>query len=93
MPALGAGPRVVGNFVGGQTGGGADVLCDIVEITPGIVVGNDELAGLAQREERRVRLDRQLIERQMFGGLIDRELQFVCPFGRRLPRPRVDQVE
>ena len=40
VPALGAGPRVVGNLVGRQAGAGADLLRQIVEIARQIVVGN-----------------------------------------------------
>jgi hypothetical protein len=72
VPALGAGPRVVGNLVGGKAGRGADILRDVIELARGVVVGRNKLAGFAQREERRVRLDRQLIERQMLGRFGDR---------------------
>ena len=68
VPALGARPGVVGNLVGRQAGVAANLLRQVVERAAGVVVGNDELAGLVQRVERRLRLDGQLIERQMLGG-------------------------
>ena len=93
VPALGARPRVIGNLVGRQAGAAADLLRQVVERAAGVVVGNDELAGLVQRVERRVRLDGELIERQMLGGFADGALELGRPLLRRLPRPRVDQIE
>ena len=66
---------------------------EIVEIARKVFVRHWQLAGLVQAEERRVRLDRQLVERKMFGGLRDRPLQFGRPGIRRLLRPRVNQVK
>ena len=68
VPALGAGHGVVGNLVGRQAGRVADFLGDGIEIGGGVVVGHGQLAGLAQREEGRVRLDGELVERQVIGG-------------------------
>ena len=79
VPALGAGPRVVGDLVGRQAGAVADLLRQVVERAAGVVVGNDELAGLVQRVERRLRLDGELIERQMLGRFGDGALEFGCP--------------
>ena len=93
VPALGARPRVVGDFVSRQAGLGADRLREIVEIAREIVVGNGELAGLVQAEERRVRLDGQLIEREMLGRFRDGALEFGGPGGERLARPRIDEIE
>ena len=69
VPALGARPRVVGDLIGRQAGTGAGRLREVVEIAPDVVIGDGQLAGLVQSEERRVRLDGQLIEREMLGGL------------------------
>ena len=65
VPALRARPRVVRHFVGRQAGARTNFLRRIVEVARAILVGNDQLAALMQRIERRLRLDRQLIERQM----------------------------
>ena len=93
VPAFGARPRVVGNFVGRQAGLGADRLREVVEIARGVVVGNDELAGFVQTEKRRVRLDGQLIEREMLGRLGNGALELGRPGVGRLARPRIDQIE
>ena len=93
VPALGARPRVVGNFVGRQAGLGAGRLREVVEIARGVVVGNDELAGFLQTEKRRVLLDGQLIERKMLGRLGNGALELGRPGGRRLARPRIDEIE
>ena len=65
VPALRARPRVVRNFIGRQAGARANFLRDVVKLATAILVGNDQLAALMQRVERRLRLDGQLIERQM----------------------------
>ena len=93
VPALGAGPRVVGDFVGRKAGGGAHLLRRVVERARGVFVGHGELAGRVQRVKRRVGLDGELIERQMLGGFGDRALELGGPGLRRLSRPRIDQVE
>ena len=79
VPALRARPRVVRDLVGGQTGGGADLLRRVVERARRVLVRDDELAGGMQRGERRVLLDGELIERQMLGGFRDRALELGGP--------------
>ena len=54
VPAFGAGPGVIGHLVGRQAGVRANLLRQIVERAAGVIVGNDELAGLVQRVERRL---------------------------------------
>ena len=93
VPAFGARPRVVGDLVSRQAGLGAGRLREIVEIARGVVVGNDELAGLVQAEERRARLDGELIKREMLGRFRDGALEFGGPGGGRLARARVDEIE
>ena len=93
VPALRAGPRMIGNLVSRQAGIGANGLREIIEIAREILVRNGELARPVQAEERRVRFDGQLIEREMLGGFSDRTLEFRRPAVERLPRPRVDQIE
>src|SRR4029079_12398765 len=93
VPALSAAPRMIGNLVGWQAGIGANGLREIIEIAREILVRNGELARPVQAEERRVRFDGQLIEREMFGGFGDRALEFRLPAVKRLPGPRVDQIE
>ena len=48
VPALGAGPRVVGNFVGRKTRGGADRLREIVEVAPQTSSGSASLPALCR---------------------------------------------
>ena len=84
---------MVGNLVGRQAVGGADLQGGVVELARGVIVGDLELAGGAERGKRRVWLDGQLIERQVLAGLGQSELEFARPLGRLLPRPGVDQVE
>ena len=79
VPALGAGPRVIGNLVGGEARGGADLLRGVVERAREVLVGHRELAGRTQRGERRVGLDGELIEREMLGGLGERALELGAP--------------
>ncbi len=67
VPALGARSCVIGYLIGRQAGRVADRLREVVEIARQILVGHIELAGLMQREERRVRLDGQLIKREVLG--------------------------
>src|SRR5262249_7494388 len=70
-PALGAGPRVIGNLVRRQAGGGAALLRRVVERAAGVVVRRRDLAGAMQREERRAGLDGELIEREVLGRFGD----------------------
>ena len=77
VSALRARPRMVGNLVSRQTGFVANFLREVVEIAREIVIGNGELAGLVQAEIWRVRLDGQLIERQMLGRFRYRALEFM----------------
>ena len=74
VPALGAGPRMIGNLVGRQAVRRADLLRGIVERARDVVVGRLELARRMQGGERRVRLDGELIERKMLAGLGQRAL-------------------
>ena len=50
-------------------------------------------AGGMQAEERRAFLDGQLIQRQMFGGFRDGELELAGPHLRRLVRSCINQIE
>ena len=93
VPALRARPRVIGNFISRQAGVAADLLRQVVEIAAEIFVRRDQLAGLVQAEERRARLDGELIEREMFGRFRDRALELGAPGIERLARPGIDQVE
>ncbi len=93
VPALGATARVVGNLVGRQAVLGADILRHVVERACRRFIRCLQFAGGVQAEERRALFDSELIERQMFGGFTDRELEFIRPHGRRLVGAGVDQVE
>ena len=93
VPALGARPRVIGNFVSRQAGVGADYLREIVEIAREILVGDRELAGGVQAEKGRLRFDGELIKREMLGGFGDGALELGVPGAECLARARVNEVE
>ena len=59
---------VVGDLVGRQPRRGRQLLRRLVERERGVLVGDDELAGGVQRGERRLRLDGELVERQVLPG-------------------------
>ena len=71
----------------------ADFLRHVVERAGHRLVRRLQFARRMQAEERRAFLDRELVERQMFGGFRNRELQFIGPHLRRLVGAGVDQVE
>src|SRR5208282_2224944 len=93
VAAFAAGARMVGNLIGRQAVRRADLLRRVVKGPRGILVGNFELARGMQRRERRVRLDGELIERQMLPGFAKRMRKLARPVPRRLLRPRIDQIE
>src|ERR1700688_314923 len=84
---------MIGNLISWQAFTCADLLREIVEIASKIVVRNDQLAGFVQRCERRVRLDGQLIKREMFGRLRNGALELGRPGIERLARPCIDKIE
>ena len=69
VPALAAGPRMIGNLIGGQTVRRANLLRGVVERARCVIVGNVELARRMQRGERRFLFDGQLIERKVLARL------------------------
>ena len=69
VPALGARPGVVGDLVGRQAGGREPLLRQLEQRGGGVLVGRKRTRRAAGAlAEGRVRLDRQLIERQMLAG-------------------------
>src|SRR5262249_34805995 len=68
VPALTSRPRVVGNLIGGKACARAHMLRRVIERAGSIVVGDEELAGRMQRGKRRLLLDRELIEREVFAA-------------------------
>ena len=93
VPAFCAGPRMVGDFVGWQTGVTANCLGGVIELARQVVIGHDQLAGLVQAKKRRVGFDGQLVQREMFGRLGDRAPEFPGPLLGGLARTSIDQVE
>ena len=93
VPALGAGARVVGNLIGRKPQRAGGFLRDIPQSARRVGVGHGEFSGLEQPLIHGVGLDGELVERQMFGGMRDRRLQFGLPGGWRLAGARIDQVE
>ena len=84
---------MVGDLVGGQAVRGADLLRRVVESARHVLVRRFEFAGRMERRERRLLLDGQLIKRKMLAGLGERPPELARPIARRLPRPRVDEIE
>ena len=91
--ALRANAGVIGNLIGRKTLLRADFLRHVIQRARERLVRRLQLARRVQAEERRAFLDRELIERQMFGGFRNRELQLIGPHLRRLVGAGVDQVE
>ena len=91
--ALRARSRVIGNLVRRQSFACADFLRHVVQRARGGFIGCLQFAGGVQAEERRALFDGELVERQMFGRLRDREFQFIGPHRGRLVGAGVDQVE
>jgi hypothetical protein len=93
MPAFGARPGVVGDLVSRQAGGGANLLGDVVKVAGVIGVRSGQPAGCVQRREGSPRLNCELIERQVSGGVRKGVHQFGPPLRGRLPRSRINQIE
>ena len=73
--------------------GGSHFLGYVEQRARVVVVGNDQLASRMQCRERRLLLDGELIEREVFGGLVNRARQFGAPGVGGLAGPRIDQIE
>ena len=84
---------VVGDFVGGQARPLRQLLRQLVEVVRQLAVGHLELAAGMQLGKRRLRLDGELIEREMPVRHCERPLQLLPPILQRLAGPRIDQVE
>src|SRR5262245_30993321 len=86
-------PRMVRDFVSGESRRLAKFLGEEI-LRPGFhAVRCSECAGLVARGERRAGLDRELIEREVVGGVAKREAELVAPGLRRLALARIDEVE
>ena len=72
VPALGAGPRVVGDFVGGKAGAFGDLLGRVEQGARELFVGHGELARPPQSLEDRVGLDGELVEREVLARELHR---------------------
>ena len=93
VPAFLARRRVVGDLVGRQPRPLGHLLGDLVQRQRRVGVGHHEPAGCMQLGERRLRLDGELVERQMPAGQVERLAKLAAPVLGRLARPGVDQVE
>src|SRR5262245_48349791 len=93
VPALLAGCRVIGDLVGRQPGGSGQLLRGIVESERRVIAGYDELARGMQRCKRRLRLDGELVKRQVSAGERKRVAQLGAPVVEQLPGPRIDEIE
>ena len=90
---FGAGAGMVRDLVGRQAVRRADRLRQVVEQPRLVVRWHRELAGPMQALEDGAGLDRELVEREMLGGMADRGLEFRLPVLEGLARPGVDQIE
>ena len=93
VPAFRTGPGMIGNLIGGQTGGLGHFLRRLVEISRQVIIRNHQRTGLVQQRERRFRFDGQLIERQMIGAERQRLAQFIAPLCIALAGTGIDQVQ
>src|SRR5262245_64560084 len=65
VAALLARRRMIGYLVGGQAGALGHLLSDLVKAPCRLSIGHGEFAGSMQLSERRLRLDGELIKRQV----------------------------
>ena len=93
VAALLARRGVVGDFVGGQPGRARQLLRDLVERERFLALWDHKLAGGVQRGERRLRLDGELVEREVAARERQRFTKLAPPVVDRLARSRVDEVE
>ncbi len=93
MAALRSGPGVIGDFISRHSRRFAQLLRGFVKSRRQIVVGNAKLAVLVEQREGRLRLDGELIEREMIGAEGERLFQFGAPLRVALTRPRIDQIQ
>src|SRR6185437_6964963 len=93
VPRFAAGARVVGYFIGRQTGLIQALLGEFVERPGAIVIGHGKIAACMRGVKRRAGLDGELVERKMIPGKAQRALELHIPLRRLLPRPRIDEIE
>src|SRR5439155_8136175 len=91
--ALGAGPGMVGNLVRRQAGGRKTKLRRLEQRRPGLLVRGKNLAAGGAVAKGGAGLDRQLIEREMLAGEVQRLVELGLPRRDALARAGVDQVE
>ena len=72
-------PGVVGNFIGQEASRGRHVLGNLVERKCCVLIGHDEFAARMQRRVGRIRLDRQLIKRDVVACEIKCFSEFIAP--------------
>ena len=93
VSALGTGTRMVGNLIGRKPQSAGGFLRHIPQGARRVGVGHGEFSGVEQPLIHGVGLDGELVERQMFGGMCNRRLQFFFPGGGRLAGARIDEIE
>src|SRR5215470_12263484 len=84
---------VVGDLVGWQSRGPRQVLRQRVEVSRCLSIWDAQLPAPVERCERRVRLDRELIERQVPARQRQGSPEFLTPGAQRLAWPRVNHIE
>src|SRR6185437_11337716 len=90
VPAFLPRPRVIGDLVGRQAGGGEGLLRCFVKRALRLVIRQTEIAARESRRESRAGLDGELIKREMVARHGQRGGELVAPRGERLARPRID---
>ncbi len=93
MTRLGAGPRMVRDFIGRQAARRRQILGHLPERPRLFGVRYRELAGFVKLLEHRVGFDGELVEREVFGRAVDGACEFRLPCGGTLARTRVDEVK
>ena len=93
VAAVLAGPRVVGDLVGGRPAAASASPVASIQRGRRVLVGQCERALGVQAEERRAGLDGELVEREMAEPFRREPVELGAPGGDGLPGPGVDQVE
>ena len=84
---------VVRDLVGRQAGRVHHLLGRLVKGCRGVIRGHGEIAARVRLGERSLRLDGELVEREMCAGIVKRARKLVTPGAERLPGPRIDEIE
>jgi len=79
MPTFLACAGMIGDFIGGQSGSACQFLSRLIESCRQVFTGNLQLPIFVQQRVRRLRLNGQLVQRQMIGAEGQRLFQLIAP--------------